>query len=72
MLFEAGEARPRWISLAVTDAKPVTDEAQTGEVTFTALARTSSGAMRLSERSLFQKKDGRWIYVRALSPDEKI
>lgn len=72
VLFEAGEARPRWISLAVTDAKPVTDEAQTGEVTFTALARTSSGAMRLSERSLFQKKDGRWIYVRALSPDEKI
>ena len=72
VLFEEGEARPKWILLRVTDAKPVAEGADTGEVTFTATARTSQGAMRLSERSLFQRKDGRWLYVRALEPDEKI
>lgn len=72
VLFEEGEARPTWILLRVTDAKPVAEGADTGEVTFTATARTSQGAMRLSERSLFQRKDGRWLYVRALEPDEKI
>lgn len=72
VLFEEGEARPKWILLRVTDAKPVAEGADTGEVTFTATARTSQGAMRLSERSLFQRKDGRWLYVRALSPDEKV
>lgn len=72
VLFEEGEARPKWILLRVTDAKPVAEGADTGEVTFTATARTSQGAMRLSERSLFQRKDGRWFYVRALEPDEKI
>lgn len=72
VLFEEGEARPKWILLRVTDAKPVAKGADTGEVTFTATARTSQGAMRLSERSLFQRKDGRWLYVRALEPDEKI
>lgn len=72
VLFEEGEARPKWILLRVTDAKPVAEGADTGEVTFTATARTSQGAMRLSERSLFRRKDGRWLYVRALEPDEKI
>ena len=72
VLFEEGEARPKWILLRVTDAKPVAEGADTGEVTFTATARTSQGAMRLSERSLFQRKDERWLYVRALEPDEKI
>lgn len=72
VLFEEGEARPKWISLKVTDAKPVADDSETGEVTFTATARTSQGAMRLTERSLFQRKDGRWVYVRALEPDEQI
>lgn len=72
VLFEEGEARPKWILLRVTDAKPVAEGADTGEVTFTATARTSQGAMRLSERSLFQRKDGRWVYVRALEPDEQI
>ena len=72
VLFEEGEARPKWISLRVTDAKPVADGADTGEVTFTATARTSQGAMRLTERSLFRKTDGRWVYVRALEPDETV
>ena len=72
VLFEEGEARPKWILLRVTDAKPVAEGADTGEVTFTATARTSQGAMRLTERSLFQRKDGRWVYVRALEPDEQI
>lgn len=71
-LFEEGEARPKWISLKVTDAKPVSDDAETGEVTFTATARTSQGAMRLTERSLFQRKDGRWVYVRALDAGETV
>lgn len=72
VLFEEGEARPKWISLRVTDAKPVSADAQNGEVTFTATARTSQGAMRLTERSLFRKTDGRWVYVRALEPDEAV
>lgn len=72
VLFEEGEARPKWISLKVTDAKPVADDAETGEVTFTAVARTSSGAMRLTERSLFRRADGRWLYVRALDADETL
>lgn len=71
-LFEEGEARPKWISLKVTDAKPVADGADTGEVTFTAVARTSQGAMRLTERSLFRKTKGCWVYVRALEPDEAV
>ena len=59
-LFEKGEARPKWIGLAVLSASSEGDE---GTVHFVARARTSSGAMRLEEKSRFRRENGRWLYV---------
>ncbi len=61
VLFEAGEARPKWISLEILSAD---EEGDIGHVHFVARARTSAGAMKLEEKSRFRReKDGRWLYV---------
>ena len=61
VLFEAGEARPKWISLDILSAD---ESGDTGHVHFVARARTSAGAMKLEENSRFRReKDGRWLYV---------
>ena len=50
-LFEKGEARPKWIGLTVLSASSENDS---GFVHFVARARTSSGALRLEEKSRFR------------------
>ena len=60
-LFEAGEARPKWISLEVLSSD---EEGDAGRVHFVARARTSAGAMKMEEKSRFRREsDGRWLYV---------
>lgn len=62
-LFSPGEMRPKWMRLAVHSSTTAPD-GRTGEVSFTALARTARGAMRLAERSRFRRDEaGRWFYV---------
>ncbi len=57
-LFSRGQARPKWFRLVVHGS----DAAQ-ATVHFTALARTSTGVMRLEEKSRFRQENGRWVYV---------
>lgn len=60
-LFEAGEARPKWISLEVLSSD---EEGDSGHVHFVARARTSAGAIKMEEKSRFRREaDGRWLYV---------
>ena len=60
VLFEPGEARPKWVGLSVEAEETAGDRAT---VRFVAKARTSAGAMTLSETSRFVREDGRWFYV---------
>ena len=60
VLFEKGEARPKWIGLTVLSASSENDA---GFVHFVARARTSSGAIKLEEKSRFRRENGRWLYV---------
>lgn len=64
-LFARGEARPKWLRLAV-ESSSVHEDGATGEVTFTATGCTSEGAFRMTERSLFRRTDEGWVYVKAL------
>ena len=69
-LFAPGEARPKWMRLTVHSSATAPD-GQTGEVTFTALARTARGAMKLTEHSRFRRDaDGHWLYVDGDIDDE--
>lgn len=68
-LFEPGEPRPRWIGLTVLAGRT---EGDRGEVCFVARARSAMGAIRLEERSLFERRNDRWVYVRALEEGESL
>ena len=62
-LFRPGEARPKWMSLRI-HASSIAPDGMTGEVEFTAIARTAQGALRMREHSRFRREaDGRWVYV---------
>ena len=60
VLFEAGEARPKWLSLEVKASSESGDE---GFVHFAAKGRTSGGAFKLEEKSRFRRENGCWLYV---------
>lgn len=56
----------RWTRLVVHDADGGGPDDAEGIVEFTAIARDADGAkVRLRERSLFARYDGRWVYVDA-------
>lgn len=61
VLFEPGEERPKWLSLEVLDAPA--PEGDDGLVRYRARGRTSRGAFRMTERSRFVRRGGRWFYV---------
>ena len=60
VLFEAGEERPKWLSLAIISPP---EDGDAGTVHFVARGRTSQGAFRLDENSRFRRENGRWLYV---------
>lgn len=63
VLFAPGEARPKWLGLTVEATHTEGDQ---GTVTFVAKGRTHQGAFRMRETSLFERRNGRWFYVKAL------
>jgi SEC-C motif-containing protein len=63
----AVEATPpglRWLGLQVRGAAALDETHATVE--FVALSKLGGRADRLHEKSLFERIDGRWLYVRAL------
>lgn len=60
-LYEAGDARPKWLRLEVLDSDAQGD---VGHVHFCATGRASNGAFHLREYSLFHRTNGRWFYVK--------
>ncbi|GAA4284118.1 YchJ family metal-binding protein [Brevibacterium daeguense] len=55
----------RWLGLTVEDASGGGPDDTEGTVTFTADWRDASGTGRLSERSVFVRRAGRWMYLEA-------
>jgi SEC-C motif domain protein len=59
-----------WYRLDIESTSGGTPFDTVGEVVFTAHYRTADGRERLHERSTFEKRDGRWVYVKGvLAPD---
>lgn len=59
-----------WYRLDIESTSGGTPFDTVGEVVFTAHYRTADGRERLHERSTFEKRDGRWVYVKGvLTPD---
>jgi SEC-C motif-containing protein len=52
-----------WLGLEVLDAVDGGPQDDTGEVEFRARFRTRSGEQALHERSRFERRAGRWVYV---------
>ncbi len=52
-----------WLGLQVLDAADGGPADDTGEVEFRARLRTSGGEQVLHERSRFERRAGRWVYV---------
>lgn len=55
----------KWLGLEIKVCESLDETHAT--VTFVARGRSgNAGAFRMKEKSLFEKRDGRWIYVKAL------
>lgn len=52
-----------WTGLDIQDTVDGGADDQTGEVEFVARYRTAGGAGELHERSRFERRAGRWVYV---------
>jgi len=56
----------RWLGLDVRGERPL--DADHATVEFVARSKLGGRAHRLHETSLFERVDGRWLYVRPLDP----
>lgn len=66
----AGETATRWLGLKVLRHEP--QDADHATVEFVARYRVGGGsAVRMQERSRFERVDGRWLYLDGVFPAEK-
>lgn len=58
----------KWLGLDVKSENRIDEDH--GTVTFVARGRSGGrGAFRMKEKSLFEKRNGQWVYVKALDED---